>query len=315
LHDNVIEVHDLHKTYRDGLFGRRKVHALDGASLNVRPGEVFSLLGPNGAGKTTLVKILLGIVRKSNGSARMLGAPVGTRRIRRLVGYLPENHRIPRHLTGNSALEFYGALSGLSLREIKRRRPKLLEIVGLQKWAQTSVGKYSKGMQQRLGLAQAILHDPELVVLDEPTDGVDPVGRSEIRTILKQLQEQGTTIFLNSHLLQEVELISNRVAILDRGQVRRVAAIEELTRDETEFVFGLEGSEEHVRRALPSEIIRDWKSAENGHQVVVKTQSPSDVDRLIDRLRAEGIGIRSLGKRRSSLEEAFIKIIQEGQRS
>jgi ABC-2 type transport system ATP-binding protein len=148
-----ISVSDLCKTYRDGLLGRKKIEALQGVSLDVERGEIFGLLGPNGAGKTTLIKILLGIVRKTSGQATLLGRPAGDRQSRRKVGYLPESHRIPHHLTGNTALEYYGQLSGLSLAEIKRKRPPLLDLVGLDKWGKTSVKKYSKGMQQRLGLA------------------------------------------------------------------------------------------------------------------------------------------------------------------
>ena len=199
-----IQTRDLSKTYRDGWFGRRRVQALAGVSLSVNRGEIFGLLGPNGAGKTTLIKILLGIVHKSSGEAEMLGRPAGHRVTRRKIGYLPEHHRIPHHLNGNTALEYYGGLSNLSVREVRSRRPKLLEMVGLGRWGKTLVRKYSKGMLQRLGLAQAMLHDPELLVLDEPTDGVDPVGRAEIREVLARLKSEGKTIFLNSHLLQEV---------------------------------------------------------------------------------------------------------------
>ncbi len=186
-----IEVQSLQKFYRGGFFGRQRVAALRGVSLQVARGDIFGLLGPNGAGKTTLIKVLLGIVRPSGGTATLLGWPSGDRRGRQSVGYLPESHRIPRHHTGNTALEYYGSLSGMPGRDIRRRRPELLERVGLGAWGKTSVKNYSKGMLQRLGLAQALMHEPELLVLDEPTDGVDPVGRSEMRAILRQLKDQG----------------------------------------------------------------------------------------------------------------------------
>ena len=178
----VIEVQNLRKTYRDGLFRKRKVEALRGVTLEVPRGEIFGLLGPNGAGKTTLIKILLGIVRKSEGSAVLLGRPAGNRHSRQKVGYLPEGHRLPHHLTGHTALEYYGGLSGLSPGEVRRRRDGVLATVGLSEWGRTPVRKYSKGMLQRLGLAQAMLHDPDLLILDEPTDGVDPVDRNTTRT-------------------------------------------------------------------------------------------------------------------------------------
>src|SRR5687768_3655713 len=199
-----IEVDTLKKTYRDGLFGSRSIEALRGISFRVERGEIFALLGPNGAGKTTFIKILLGIVRKSGGSAQMLGHPAGDRRSRKHIGYLPENLRLPRHLTANTALELCGNLSGLSTREVHERRGKLLELVGLADRAGDSVKKYSKGMLQRLGLAQSLLHDPDLLIFDEPTDGLDPVARAQVRAVLLDLKSKGKTIFLNSHILQEV---------------------------------------------------------------------------------------------------------------
>ncbi len=223
-----IEVRELHKTYRDGLFGRRSFEALKGISLQVQQQEIFGLLGPNGAGKTTLVKLLLGIVRKTRGEALLLGRAAGDRRGRREVGYLPENLRLPRHHTANSALDLYGQLSGLSSAEIRRRRGALLELVDLSDRAKDSIRKYSKGMLQRLGLAIALLHDPQLVFMDEPTDGLDPAARAKVRQVLQRLKREGKTIFLNSHLLQEVEMVCDRVAILDRGVLRGIGSVEQL---------------------------------------------------------------------------------------
>lgn len=193
-----IEVDGLRKTYTDGLIRRRTVEALRGVTFRVEKGTIFGLLGPNGAGKTTLIKVLLGIVRKTGGSATLMGLPAGNRLSRVKVGYLPENHRIPRHHTANSALEYYGALSGMPVRDIRKRSSELLELVGIGKWGPASIRTFSKGMLQRLGLAQALMHDPDLLVLDEPTDGVDPVGRSEMRDTLRRLKDEGKTVFINS---------------------------------------------------------------------------------------------------------------------
>lgn len=312
-----IEVHDLQKIYRDGWWKRRRVAALNGVSLDVKPGEIFGLLGPNGAGKTTLIKVLLGIVRKSGGQALLLGRPAGDRQARSQVGYLPESHRIPGHLTGQTALEYYGSLSGLSAAEIKRRRPALLETVGLSEWGRTSVRKYSKGMLQRLGLAQAMLHDPQLIILDEPTDGVDPVGRTEIRAVLKQLQAQGKTIFLNSHLLQEIELTCERVAVLTRGQVRQVAPVEEMTqafeaRAGAEAMLHLEGSEALVREALQgAQLVSLAPSGPQHVKATVTFPNQAALDELIDRLRSRGVSICSLARRRVTLEQAFLEIVKE----
>jgi len=308
-----IAVHDLQKVYRHGLLGRKKVAALCGVSLDVPRGEIFGLLGPNGAGKTTLIKILLGIVRKTSGEASLLARPAGNRRARRQVGYLPEHHRIPHHLTGNTALEYYGSLSGLPLRDIRRRRPDLLRQVGLEGWGGTAVRKFSKGMQQRLGLAQAMLHDPELLILDEPTDGVDPVGRAEIRDVLNGLRRQGRTIFLNSHLLQEVELICDRVAILDRGQVRRVGRVDELTQHSgTEIAFLLNADEAAARAALAAfEIESVAPAGAAAVRVEVLLPDQQTLDRAIDALRAQRISIASVIRRQMTLEQAFLQLVQE----
>ena len=233
---------------------------MKGVSFQVERGTIFGLLGPNGAGKTTLIKVLLGIVRKTDGTAALLGLPAGDRSGRRSVGYLPESHRIPRHHTANSALEYYGSLSGMSGAEVRRRRPELLELVGLGSWGQSSVKKFSKGMLQRLGLAQALMHNPELLILDEPTDGVDPVGRSEMRGTLQRLKSEGKTIFINSHLLQEIELVCDRVAILVQGELRREGLVEEITRrQQTEIELTVAGSEATIRAALGPQQIASMK--------------------------------------------------------
>lgn len=309
----VIEVENLRKVYRDGLFRRRRIEALRGVTFSVEPGTVFGLLGPNGAGKTTLIKVLLGIVRKTSGRATLLGRPAGDRRGRRGVGYLPENHRIPRHHTAASALEYYGSLSGMSGRDIRRRGAELLELVGLAEWARTSVKKFSKGMQQRLGLAQAMLHDPAVLILDEPTDGVDPVGRSEMRATLRRLKDEGKTIFINSHLLQEIELVCDRVAILVKGELRREGLVESITeRREPELALTLVGTEFAIRAALQEWPLAGFNSEQEGRfQVRLKMGEQSQIDRCIDRLRTAGISIAELARPRDTLEEAFLGIVAE----
>lgn len=310
-----IQVKDLRKTYRSGIFRRRRVQALRGVSLEVDRGEIFGLLGPNGAGKTTLIKVLLGIVRRTGGSASLLGRPPGDRQGRRQVGYLPENHRIPRHHTGNTALEYYGSLSGVALSEIKRRRPELLDLVGLAQWGKTSVRDYSKGMQQRLGLAQALLHNPEILILDEPTDGVDPVGRSEIRDLLKRLKDEGKTVFINSHLLQEIELVCDRVAILDKGQVLRVDSVAEMTASPiSEVKFRLQASladgANRIRVALSKhEVLNFDDSQPDLVEVVVRVNDQPQVDDGVDQLRGQGISILGITRQRQTLEEAFLDIV------
>jgi ABC-2 type transport system ATP-binding protein len=312
--DAIVEVADLRKTYSEGLIFRRRVEALRGANLTVRRGEIFGLLGPNGAGKTTLIKVLLGIVRKSQGTARLFDRPAGDRAARRRVGYLPESHRLPRHLTANTALEYYGGLSGLSQREIRRRRPELLRLVGLEKWGKTSVAKFSKGMQQRLGLAQAMLHDPDLLVLDEPTDGVDPAGRADIRRILKGLKDRGKTVFLNSHLLQELELVCDRVAILGKGRVVRTGTLDEVRQltagGRLEVVLQLEGDPPAIESALAGLDIKKRDTAGPRRvQVLVAADGQPRIDAAVDALRRSGVSLCGLTRRQRTLEEAFLEII------
>jgi ABC-2 type transport system ATP-binding protein len=323
-----IETLDLHKTYVEGLLRRKRQEALKGVSLRVERGEIFGLLGGNGAGKTTFIKTLLGIVRRSGGEARLLGFPAGDRRGRKLVGYLPENLRVPRHLTGLTALELFGNLSNLPTSVIRQRRGPLLEKVGLAERAKDPVRTYSKGMLQRLGLAQAMLHDPELFILDEPTDGLDPLARSQVRGYLTDLKRQGKTIFLNSHILQEVELICDRVAILDRGTLRRVANVAEITsgrgaigdgngqpqagQEALELHLDLTGSEAAVRQTLGSLPIGQWQEfSATDFRVVTRVPHQASVDELIDRLRAAGVSIVGLSRRRVSLEDAYLEIVAE----
>jgi ABC-2 type transport system ATP-binding protein len=308
-----LEVEDLCKTYRDGLIFRRSFEALKGISLRVGYGEIFGLLGPNGAGKTTLVKLLLGTVRGTRGQARMLGRPAGDLAGRQRVGYLPENLRIPRHHTALSALVLYGQMSGLSRGEIQRRSGPLLESVGLADRAKDSVKKYSKGMLQRLGLAIALLHEPELVFLDEPTDGLDPAGRAQVRQTLVRLKEAGKTIFLNSHLLQEVELICDRVAILDAGLLKGIGAVEQLVAHRgqgIELQLTVIGPDAVVRAALSGvpQVHIESHDARH-HQIQACLIDQAEVDRCVDRLRQQAISITSMGRRRISLEEAFMEVL------
>ncbi|QOV92216.1 ABC transporter ATP-binding protein [Humisphaera borealis] len=221
--DLAIDLHDVAKVYKG------RVHALQGIEMRVARGEVFGLLGPNGAGKSTLVKIMMTVIRPTRAVGTILGQPVGHKPTLRRVGYLPENHRFPRYLTGRQTLEFFGGLAKVDRPTLRKRSAELLEVVGMRDWADRKVSTYSKGMMQRIGIGQALMSDPDLVVLDEPTDGVDPVGRRDIRDVLNRIREQGKTVFINSHLLSELEMMCNRVAILVQGQVARQGTINDLT--------------------------------------------------------------------------------------
>src|SRR5580765_7333846 len=224
----------LAKVYRSR-FGKRRIAALDGVDLSVEPGQVFGLLGPNGAGKTTTVKILLGLTRPTAGSASLFGRSVSDPESRRRVGYLPEGHRFPGYLTARQTLSIFGRMSGMDAASIRRRAPELLERVRLSDWADVRVKKFSKGMTQRLGLAAALVHDPDVLLLDEPTDGVDPVGRREIRDLLREEAARGRAVLVNSHLLSEIEVTCSRVAILRAGKIAAQGTIEDLTRRESRY--------------------------------------------------------------------------------
>ncbi len=307
----VVDTQQLSKTYRSGIIKRSDVKALLDVSVTVNSGEIFGLLGPNGAGKTTFVKILLSIVSPSSGSATILQEPLGSLKIREKSGYLPENHRYPSFLTGLETLLMFGRIHGRDARLLKDKAQSLLVQVGLKDWAHVKIKKYSKGMLQRLGLAQALLNDPEILFLDEPTDGVDPVGRKEIRDVLRELRNHGTTIFLNSHILSEVELISDRVAILNKGQVLKVGTVDSITRKQDEYDFQLS---EEVTGDLLSQIKGVLPSAQReGKRLRIVAQDKEDVNRVVDLLRSKNILIESMVHRKSTLEESFIELIQSEQ--
>jgi ABC-2 type transport system ATP-binding protein len=309
-----IEAIDLSKSYRNGLF-RKRFDALKGLSLRVERGEVFGLLGPNGAGKTTLIKIVLGIVRKTGGAASLLGRPAGDRQSRLRVGYLPENLRIATHHTARSAMEFYGKLSGLSRTEILSRRDQLLESVGLADRSQESIKKFSKGMLQRLGLAQALLHDPDLLILDEPTDGLDPHGRSHVRNLLSQLKAQGKTVFVNSHILQEVELICDRVAILDRGVLKAIGTVAEIAPPQAagiELDVQVLGEETAIRTAIGDRGVNRWDRDPDGlHRLSLRLLDQNAVNAFVDELRGQQLSIVGLSRRRITLEDAFLRLLDK----
>lgn len=303
--DTLISVADLEKTYKSHPFARG-FRALDGVSLEVGRGSVFGLLGPNGAGKTTLVKILLGLARKSRGEAWLFGQPAGRARSRDRVGYLPEAHRLPHYLTGRQVLTLFGMMCGRSRADVEERAPDLLERVDMARDADRKVREYSKGMQQRIGLAQALVHEPEVVFLDEPTDGVDPIGRAAIRRVVQELRDQGVTVFINSHLLMEVELICDHVVIMDRGRIVKQGSIDELTPRTGAVEFELAAPPEDLATLLAG-VGADLTVRGSGFELAL---ADGEVDVVVDRLRAAGLSIRGLTRRRLNLEQAFIDTVR-----
>jgi ABC-2 type transport system ATP-binding protein len=283
------------------------VKALRGVSLAVRRGEIYGLLGRNGAGKTTLVKILLGIVRPTNGAAELLDRPTGTVAVRYRIGYLAEDHRFPDYHTGRSLLDFYGQLLGMPRRRRRQRIPQMLELAGIAHRAKSKIRTYSKGMRQRLGIAQALLHDPEVLFLDEPTDGVDPVGRSQIRSLLQQLKDDGKTIFLNSHLLSEVELITDRVGILEQGELVREGTVDELTRQRGQYLLGLAEGQQFPQSEMERLGYKVTRAPDGLWQIAVTDSQ--NIDAVVDLLRARGLSLRHLVEKRVRLEDIFLETV------
>jgi ABC-2 type transport system ATP-binding protein len=309
--ESPIHAAGLSKVYRSGL-GKRRIAALDGVDLSVGPGQVFGLLGPNGAGKTTTVKILLGLTRATAGSAALFGLPVSDPASRRRVGYLPEGHRFPGYLTARETLSIFGRMSGMDAAAIRRRAPELLERVRLSDWADVRVKKFSKGMTQRLGLAAALVHDPDVLLLDEPTDGVDPVGRREIRDLLQEQAAKGKAILLNSHLLSEIERTCDRVAVLRSGKVVAQGRIEDLTAAGSRYRLVATG----VDDALLAAFRETGASVErvNGH-FDLTARDLDHLNALVDRLRAGGAKLQELAPVRSSLEDVFVDLVKAGDES
>ncbi len=290
-----VDLIGVRKTYRG------KIEALRGVNVQVGRGEIFGLLGPNGAGKTTLVKIMMTAVRPDKVVGTVLGRPLGNRRKLAVIGYLPESHRFPSYLTGAQVLDSYAALAKVPRATRRQRAGELLERTGMSAWADTRISKYSKGMMQRLGLAQALMNDPELVVLDEPTDGVDPMGRRDIRELLLELKRAGKTIFINSHLLSELEAVCDRVSILVGGLVARQGKLKELTEQSQEYRIKPIGDVAPLR-----DRIRALRGRIKDGFIVIKGHDAEQVNAFIDLLRANDILIESVERRRFTLEEVFV---------
>ena len=302
----VIEVSGLRKVYRSGFRGSR-ITALDGIDFTVAAGEMFGLLGPNGAGKTTTVKILLDLTRPTAGEARIGGLPAGDPESRRRVGYLPEGHKIPGFLTARQTLSIFGRMSGMESKEIQLRGVELLEKLRIEKWIDVRVKKFSKGMTQRLGLACALIHSPTVLLLDEPTDGVDPVGRREIRDLLKAEAANGTAVLLNSHLLSEIELTCDRVAVLRSGKCAAFGRVEDLTRRAEQYKM--------VATPIDDALVAAFRETGavvervNGH-MILSVDGVQHLNALVDKLRAGGGMLIELAPVRSTLEDVFVDLVR-----
>lgn len=304
-----LQIRGLTKEFRLGLRGRR-VLVLDRLDLEVEQGEIFGFLGHNGAGKTTTLKLLMGLLVPTAGTALILGRPIEDVAVRQRVGFLPESPYFYEYLTAEEFLTFYGQLFGLGGAPLARKVDELLEMVSMVDARRLPLGKFSKGMLQRIGLAQALINDPQLVILDEPMSGLDPIGRRDVRDIILRLREDGKTVFFSTHILPDVEMICDRVGILVRGRLRAVGAVHELVGAAS--VTSVEVVVEGVAEAGLQEVTRlGGTVVRRGHQVLIKLEGETGVSALLDVVRRHAGRVVSLVPHKRSLEDLFLRETKE----
>lgn len=306
---SVVEINNLTKDYEVGFWRKRKVRALDGLSLSVNQGEIFGFLGGNGAGKTTTLKLLMRLIFPTNGSARILGHDIANVSMHSRIGYLPENPYFYDYLTATELLDFCGQIFGFSKSERTRKAKELLSRVKLDesKW-NTQLRKFSKGMLQRVGLAQSLINEPEVVFLDEPMSGLDPIGRREVRDLIAELRQEGKTVFMCSHILSDIEVLCDRVAILKRGRLAQLGYLNELRQQvagQNRIEVVVSGTTEaalkpHLGREIDFQLI----STPAGLKIEVAQET--EVDDVIAALRKAGGKLVSVQPLKQSLEELFL---------
>ena len=308
---DIVVVEDVTKDVRPG-FGLRRKRVLHGISFRVREGEIFGFVGPNGAGKTTTLKILMGLAHASSGRATVLGCDVSETDFRRHVGFLPENPYFYDYLTGRETLDFYARLCGVPEPRRSERVAELLERVGLAHAAEARLRTYSKGMQQRVGVAQALVHDPDVVFLDEPMSGLDPFGRKDIRDLVLRLREQGKTVFMNTHILHDVEQVCDRVAIIVKGEIRYEGAVEDfLDSGEQQSDLLLAGLPAELGPKLEEELGARLRPV--GENIEARVPG-KNVDAALAEVLAAGGRVLSVTPHRASLETIFMSAVEEGSR-
>lgn len=302
-----IEITHLKKSYAVGFWRKTARWGLRDLSLAVEPGEVFGCLGPNGAGKTTTLKLLMGLIYPTDGEARILGMAVDDPRVKARIGFLPEQPYFYDYLTPTELLGYYGRLSGMSAGDLPRRLQETLGRVGMEDSADTPLRKFSKGMLQRIGIAQAILHDPHIVFLDEPMSGLDPVGRREVRELIEHLRDEGKTVFFSTHILSDAEALCDRVAVLNKGELRGVTSVSDLVArasGKSEIILqkktGQQESELAPLRAVASEIHAIGETL----RLVVAT---AQLERALDAIRQAKVQLVSINPLRGNLEEYFLE--------
>jgi ABC-2 type transport system ATP-binding protein len=301
-----IETEDLTKDYLVGFWRRRPYRALDRLTLRVEPGEVFGFLGPNGAGKTTTLKLLMQLVFPTAGHARILGAPVGDLRVRRRIGFLPENPYFYDNLTAEELLQYFASLFGYTPADRRARASRLLDDVGIGAERRIELRKYSKGMVQRVGIAQALINDPEVVFLDEPMSGLDPLGRRDIRELILRLRDKGTTVFFSSHILSDAETLCSRAAILAGGRLATVGRLSEMAGYELRgWEVVMTGVTRELAERLTARNIRGTSVAEGRY--TFELSKDARPEQFVSELAASNATLVSVTPLHTTLEEIFLQ--------
>ncbi|MGI8813074.1 MAG: ABC transporter ATP-binding protein [Pyrinomonadaceae bacterium] len=308
--ENIVEIENLSKDYETGFWRKKKVRALDDLSLNVRPGQIFGFLGGNGAGKTTTIKILMSLLYPSGGTAKILGRNIGDVKMHSSIGYCPENPYFYDYLTALELMRYFGELFGMSPSQRKKRSEDLLGRVGLdEKDWNKQLRKFSKGMLQRVGLAQSLINEPEIVFMDEPMSGLDPIGRREVRELIAGLRDSGTTVFMSTHILSDVEALCDEVAILRKGKLAASGNLADLLAREDEnraFEIQFRGIESSVLAGSLS-TVTGASIRGKGSGVTVQVLDESDVETAITLARKAGASLVSVQSVKQSLEDLFVR--------
>jgi ABC-2 type transport system ATP-binding protein len=308
----IVQVRDVVKDFRPG-FGLRRKRVLQGVSFEVLEGEIFGFVGPNGAGKTTTLKILMGLIRPTEGTAAILGRDVGESEFRDQIGFLPENPYFYPYLTAREILDFYARLSGVDSSRRAPRVDELLEMVHLSHAADARLRTFSKGMLQRVGVAQALIHDPKVVFLDEPMSGLDPIGRKEIRDVILALRAAGKTVFMNTHILHDVEMICDRVAIIVKGVIRHQGLIEDfLPETEVSTAVVLAGLAPEVAANIEEDFDCELRGLGERVELILASKT---MQKVLGVALESGAEVVSVTPHRNSLEDVFMSAVREGEAS